>query len=199
MELITELIPQQGFEKALYKTALVLFTELTAQKDTHNNMPDFSVFVERMTPYDKSEGVMINVTTNAINYGQYTERDSQGKTDFNIQVYSPLEHTYIDANDDTKTFTLHKVIGLIRYILQSTRYLRLDLPAGLIGGTYVENIQFFDDFNNQDGANIRMANMVFSVRVQENQELWAGVTLFNNTSQIKLDDTDLGYKVISNN
>lgn len=198
--LITELIPQQGFEVALYKTALILFDELTNQKTAHENMPDFSVFVERMTPYDKSENVMINVTSSNIGFGSFSESSSQGKVDFNIEVYSPLEHTSINANNlNTKSFTLHKVSGLIRYILQSTKYNRLDLPLGLVAGTYVESIQFFDDFNNRDGANIRVATVGFSVRVMENQQLWNGVDLTELFSEVKLDDTNLGYKLIKNN
>jgi hypothetical protein len=196
---ITEIVPQQNFETVLYKIAAILFTELTNQRSAHDNMPEFSVFIERMTPYDKAENVMINVTTRSINYGSFTESDSQGKTDFNIEIYAPLEHTSINASDSSKKFTLHKVAGIIRYILSSTKYVVLGLPYGLIGGTYVESLQFFDDFNNQDGANIRTAILGFSVRVQENQQLWQGVEIFSNTSEVKLDQTDLGYKLIKNN
>lgn len=195
---ITEIVPQQGFETVLYKTAEILFTELSNQETAHNNMPAFSVFVERMTPYDKSENVMINVTSGSVNFGDHTESSSQGKTTFNIEVYAPLEHVSIAAGDTTKKFTLHKIAGMIRYILQSSKYVRLDLPLGLIGGTYVDSIQFFDDFNNKDGANIRICTISFSVRVMENQELWNGVLLAQNTTQIKLDQTDLGYKLIKN-
>lgn len=195
---ITEKIPTQGFEKVLYRIAEILFLELTAQKATHDNIGNFQVFLERMTAYDKSEDIMINVTTSSANYGNFTETDTQGKTDFNIEVYAPLEHTFIAADDKVKRFTLHKVVGMIRYILQSTKYNILGLPPGLIGGTYVESIQFFDDFNNQDGANIRLATLVFSVRVCENQELWKGISIENNTTQIKLCDTDLGFKLIKN-
>lgn len=197
---ITEIVPQQGFEKVLYKIAEILFTELSNQQAAHSNMPDFSVFVERMTPYDKSENIMINVTAKSFNYGSFTESSTQSKSDFSIEVYSPLEHTSISSDElATKSFTLHKVSGMIRYILQSSKYKTLDLPLGLIGGTYLESIQFFDDFNNKDGANLRVSTLGFSVRIMENQDLWQGVTLFSNTSQIKLDQTDLGYKLIKNN
>ena len=197
---ITEIIPQQGFEIVLYKIAEILFTELSNQQTAHSNMPDFSVFVERMTPYDKSENVMINVTSKSFNYGSFTESSTQSKSDFSIEVYSPLEHTSISSDElATKSFVLHKVSGIIRYILQSSKYKTLDLPLGLIGGTYVESIQFFDDFNNKDGANLRLSTVGFSVRIMENQQLWQGVTLFSNTSQIKLDQTELGYKLIKNN
>lgn len=196
---ISEIIPKQGFEVVLYKIAEILFSELSNQKTAHSNMPDFSVFVERMTPYDKSEGVMINVTSGSANYGNFTESTTQSKTDFNIEVYSPLEHVFIKADDSiSETFTLHKVVGMVRYILQSTKYKTLDLPLGLIGGTYVESIQFFDDFNNKEGANIRIATLGFSVRIMENQDLWNGTELKDNVSQIKLGQTELGYKLIKN-
>lgn len=196
---ISEIISKQGFEVVLYKIAEILFSELSNQKTAHSNMPDFSVFVERMTPYDKSEGVMINVTSGSANYGNFTESTTQSKTDFNIEVYSPLEHVFIKADDSiSETFTLHKVVGMVRYILQSTKYKTLDLPLGLIGGTYVESIQFFDDFNNKEGANIRIATLGFSVRIMENQDLWNGTELKDNVSQIKLGQTELGYKLIKN-
>lgn len=198
MAVITEIVPQQNFETVLYKIAEILFTELTNQRSAHDNMPEFSVFIERMTPYDKSENVMINVTSRAVNYGSHTESDSQGKADYNIEIYAPLEHTFINGNDPSKKFTLHKVAGIIRYILSSTKYVVLGLPFGLIGGTYVESLQYFDDFNNQEGANIRTAILGFAVRVQENQQLWQGVQIFSNTSEVKLDQTDKGYKLIKN-
>lgn len=197
--IVTEKITQQGFEKVLYKIAEILFLELDNQKTSHSNMDDFSVYIERMTPYDKSENIMINITSSNINFGNFTESDTQGKTDFSIEIYSPLEHSFICATDLTKTFTLHKVAGLIRYILQSSKYKTLNLPLGLIGGTYVESIQFFDDYNNKEGANIRMATLGFSVRVMENQELWDGVVLLGNDTSIKLEETNKGYKLIKIN
>ena len=197
--IITEEISEQGFEKVLYQVAAILFTELDNQKTVHSNMPDFAVFTERMTPYAQAENVMINVTSSNINFGNFTQSTSQGKVDFSIEIYSPLEHTSIDAGDDSKKFTLHKVAGLIRYILSSTKYKTLNLPLGLIGGTYVESIQFFDDFNNHGGASIRMATLGFSVRVQENQDLWNGVSFNENNTSIKLEETNLGYQLIKIN
>lgn len=197
--IIDEIILEQGFEKVLYQVAAILKIELDNQKTVHSNMPDFAVFAERMTPYDKSEDVMINVTSSNINFGSFTESSSSGKVDFSIEIYSPLEHTSIIAGDSSSKFTLHKVAGLIRYILSSTKYKTLNLPLGLIGGTYVESIRFFDDFNNQGGASIRMATLGFSVRVQENQDLWNGVSFNQNNTSIKLEETNLGYQLIKIN
>lgn len=196
--IIDEIILEQGFEKVLYQVAAILAIELDNQKTVHSNMPDFSVFAERMTPYDKSEDVMINVTSSNINFGSFTESSSSSKVDFSIEIYSPLEHASIIAGNSSK-FTLHKVAGLIRYILNSTKYKTLNLPLGLIGGTYVESIRFFDDFNNQGGASIRMATLSFSVRVQENQELWSSVSFQENHTSIKLEETNSGYKLIKIN
>ncbi len=199
MAIITGTIPEQGFEKVLYQIGAILFDELTEQKDTYSNMVDFNVFIDRIVPFDKSENLMINVTPNTINYSGHNELDMQGSTNFNIEVYSPLELTEVLGNDQVSKITIHKVVGMIRYILSSTKYNRLSLPNGLIGGTYVESVSFFDDYNNQDGANIRVSTIGFNVRINENSQLWQGVQLQGSDTIMKLYDTEKGYKLIKNN
>lgn len=195
--IITEKIQTQVFEAVLYKIAEILHLELGYQQSNHKNIDEFEVFIERMIPYDKSENIMINVTSANINYDSYTQSSAQGVSAFNIEVYAPLSEIHIGPQEATK-FKLHSAVGLIRYILQSHKYARLNMPMGCIGNTSIRSISFFDDFNNQDGANIRIATIGFDVKIIETQELWEGIELFSNSTEIKLCNTEKGYKLVKN-
>lgn len=198
MSIIDEIIPEQGFEKVLTQIGIVLFDEFTAQFIKQALTPDFSVFIERTAPYDKSENVMINVNLENIGYDNQNETTAQGKTIYNIDLFVSSQGDEVTKGHTKSQMALHKYMGWIRYILSSHKYKTLGLPLGLIGGTTVENLQFDDNYGENAAGNVRMARGVFSVRILENQELWDGIELAGNTSQFKLDQTDLGYKLIKN-
>lgn len=197
--IINEIIPMQGFEFVALQIQTILNDELLNQKILQDFDSNFEVFLERQEAYDNSEDVMINVSLNGINYSETTQKDSQGSTSYFIDVYTPgVESDSQTGNEDSRK-KMHLFIGMIRYILSSTKYQSLGFPIGLIGGKYVENIQFLDNYGNQDASFIRFGRITFSVRIQENQESWTGITITGNDTTIKLDTTDEGFKLTKNN
>lgn len=197
--IIDEIIPMQGFEFVALQIQTILSEELANQKILQDFDSNFEVFLERQEAYDNSEYIMINVSLNGINYSGTTQKDAQGSTSYFIDVYTPGVESDLQTGNEDSRKKMHLFIGMIRYILSSTKYQTLGLPMGLIGGKYVENIQFLDNYGNQDASFIRFGRITFSVRIQEDQASWTGIVLNGNDTTIKLDTTDDGFKLTKNN
>lgn len=205
MALITEIIPAQGFEIVQKRIGEILLTELTNQKNIQGITSDFEVFLEREEPYDKSEDVMITVMLHGSDYSGFTPKDSQGLTSYIIDVFAGGAGTPTEQPSIYSRRKIFQYVGMIRYILSSAKYQNLGLPAGLIGGKYLESIKFDIDFSNfgnhsnYDGSFIRFARILFTVRIQENQAMWAGIPLLGNDTLVTLDDTNKGFQLKINN
>lgn len=196
--LITEIIPLQNFEIIKDRLGVILLEELSNQIRLQCKDIDLGVFIERQEPYDDAEDVVVNISENNIGYGSIDEKTSQGNISFNIDVYASGNAT-IDFDGNTITRKKLDIFkGWIRYILSSTKYQTLAFPKGFIGGTYVNSIQNDDNYGVQDGAFVRMATIQFSVRANENQEMWNGLEFTGNDTVIKLDNGTKGYKLIFN-
>lgn len=197
--IIDSLITEQGFELVNTKLGVILFEELTNQKDTFNAFEnDCTVFVGRQEPYDKSEDVVINVSFDSANFSGKTQNDVQGSDTYFIDIYCQgISSSEMSSSVQADKLGL-RFAGLVRAILSSTKYKTLGFPAGLIGGTMVESIQSSNQFNVEDANSIKFVRVTFSARIQENQSMWQGVELFSNDTNIKLDLTNKGYQLTFN-
>src|SRR6478736_6758867 len=111
--IINEIIPQQSFEIVLNKIGVILFEELTKQKELVPENDDFAVYIERLESYDNSEDVMINVSLSNISQSGLNLKDSQGQTTYFIDVYTGgSESSSKTGSDDVKN-KLHKYVGMI--------------------------------------------------------------------------------------
>lgn len=202
---LTEIIPAQGFEIVENRIAEILLEELTNQQCLQKLTDEFGIFIERQEPYDKSEDVMISLSFRDGNYEGYNSRDCQGEYMYFIDIFTKgagsLDQTpSINAKDK-----LFQYSGMIRYILNSSKYPTLKFPPGLIGGKYVKKITFDTDYSNfgnhsnYDGAFIRFCRIIYIVRVQENQSLWDGIPLQGNDTRITYDNTEKGIQIKFNN
>ena len=192
--LITEAIPKQNFEACGEQIGAVLTLELDNQKVIQGLTDTIKVYHERGVPYDKAEGVMINVQLDNIKLDNHTEANVHAGTNYVIDVYGGGVSDSGSSGDQNASRKVQKYIGMILYILESTRYNTLGLPAGYIGGTYVDNVQMYEVEGNQDARNVKMGRIVFRVRLFEKQDLWAATLLAGGDTGVKLDLTDKGYK-----
>lgn len=192
--LITETIGKQGFELISEQLGAILLLELSNQKKIQCKKFNLDVYNERQNPIDRSEDVVINVSLNNIAISSHTEREFDSVLNFFVDVYVNGDES-IDLSGDAETSQkLNLMLGWARYILSSTRYKTLAFDYGMIMGTYVRNIQFDDNFGEQNGTFSRMARISFEVRAVEGQDMENGILLGQNNSIIKLEETELGYK-----
>ena len=191
------LIPKQGFEIVRDIIGAILLVEIDNQHHLSSAEEDFEVFSERITPMDDADDVYINIILDSANYAAKNQKDTQGRTMYFIDVYT--RGVSDGEGTSNATILLHKYIGWIRYILCATAYNTLDLPLGLIGGTEIESFATLDPALKEDSQYTRFARLQFAVRIQENQQLWQGVTLESLDTNVKLDLTEKGYKYILEN
>jgi hypothetical protein len=197
--LITELIPEQGFEKVRDAIGSILKIELSNQKTLQELDEDITVWSERVSPMQTEEDLFFNILLGSINYGNFTQKDAQGRTLYFIDVYTcgKTKQSMTGAEDSGRR--LHKYLGLVRYILASNKTKLLGLPFGTIGGTYVEDINMSEPTPSEDGQYTRFGRVSFAVRIHENQALWDGVDVLGANAVVKLDMTDMGYQYKFNN
>lgn len=197
--IIENIIQRQGFEIVLEKIAVILFEELTRQKSLQTLGDDFGVYIERQTAYDKSEGIVISVGMDGADYAGKNQFDVQGNTTYFIDLYTTGDETLVTTGDNNSRFLTLKWLGMMRSILSSTKYKTLGYAPGLIGGTMVEKIQNQLSYGNGDANFIKFARITFSVRIQENQEMWTSIELQGNDTTIKINETEKGFKLTFNN
>lgn len=195
---ITSAIPEQGFEKVRDAIGAILATELANQKILQGFAEEINLYVGRMTPFAQAEVLMINVLIDSANYSNHNERNTNGSTNFFIDIYSTGKESDGEDGGFASSKRRDKFVGMVRYILQDHHYKILDLPVGLIAGTEVSGFENFESKNNQDAANVTMTRLSFAVRIIENQSLWAGTNISAIFTNVKLDLTTKGYKYEQN-
>ena len=196
MAVITEAIQEQNFEKVLTRIGEILILELANQKVLQpvRLSENVVVFKERITSIDKSEEVLINVLLDGWSNSTSNQSNQNNGVSYFVDVYASGKENASTKGDNVVATKLQKYIGLCRSILQSHQYLTLGFAQGFIAGKNVEGFQMYEQPNTQDASFSRMGRLTFSVRMSENQKLWNGVVLDNNTTKVLLEDTDKGYQ-----
>jgi hypothetical protein len=197
--IIDEIISTQGFEVVRDYIGAILKEELENQKILQLLEEDINVYSERITPISNAENLVINVLLSSCNYSGMTQKDTQGRTIYYIDIYTNGISSEDADGGLNSSMRLHKYIGLVRYILQYSEYKTLKLPLGLIAGGSVDDFNILDPSQRQDSNSTRMARLTVSYRIQENQALIKGIPLLGNDTGVKLELTDLGYKYQFNN
>lgn len=194
MSLINDIIPEQGFEKVRDAIGAILKLELEAQKTLQTLTDDINIYIGRNNPFQQSESLMINILTDSANYSQIHEKGGHGNTNFFIDIYTTAKEKPNVDGGYASTKKRDKYLGMIRFILQSHKYMTLGLPPGLIMGTYVEGFENFEPSSNQDATFVKMARLSYSVRIVEQQDTWEGIEINAIFTEVKLEETEKGYK-----
>lgn len=199
MALINEIIPLQGFDVVEKRIGAILLSEISNQISLQSLDDEIGVYLERTIEYDKSEGVVFNVSANTGSYAGQNQSGSQGTISYTIDIYNHGTESSVKSGDADSLDRQNRYLGICRYIFNSTKYKTLDFPYGFVTGVYVESFQKDSSMNKDQSDYIRMVQLVLSVRVTEDQEMWESQPLSGNDTTIFLEDTDKGYKLIFNN
>lgn len=191
---ITEAIPTQNYELVREQIAALLALEIENQIFLSAHPETVEIFEERSAPVGVDEDVVLSVSLDNISYQKMNQQNVSGNTSYNIDVYANAVATDEERGYLTAAKKVQKYAGMVRYILTSTKYNRLALPAKLIASTSLENIQMYEVPNNQDGAHNRMARINFSVKMCEDQQMWQGVALLSHITKVKLTENQ-GYQL----
>ncbi|QHJ82254.1 MAG: hypothetical protein [Caudoviricetes sp.] len=192
---ITSIIPKQNFETVREQIGAILLIELENQKTLQGFSYPINVYSEYSGGIGIEDEVNINVSLSSSNFGGKTQKDAQGNTVFNIDIFSNAKETANKTGSEISAGRIGKFLGMIRFILSHTEYKTLGFELGFIGGTYFESFEFTEqNYFPQDGANVKMCRITFSARLQENQTMSPINILEGNETNVKLELTEKGYK-----
>ena len=192
--MINTIIGPSGVELIKHRIAAILKTELENQKVLQEDTFPINVFVDRMVPIDKSEILVINVRFESLNPESINQHGSQEDATFTIDTWAVSKQTSTKRGDLLSTNFRDKITFQIKAILQSNFYVTLGFVPGLIMSSNVQNIESYEPNNNQDASFVSMARLNHNVRFYQDYKVWEGVEVTNNLTNVKLSNTELGYK-----
>jgi len=192
--MINTIIGPSGVELIKHRIAAILKTELENQKVLQEDTFPINVFVDRMVPIDKSEILVINVRFESLNPESINQHGSQEDATFTIDTWAVSKQTSTKRGDLLSTNFRDKITFQIKAILQSNFYVTLGFVPGLIMSSNVQNIEPYEPNNNQDASFVSMARLNHNVRFYQDYKVWEGVEVTNNLTNVKLSNTELGYK-----
>jgi hypothetical protein len=201
MALIEHEIQAQTFELILARICEILADELDNQLDiTSDDLFSATVWQERFIALDKTELPAVNVFFNGVNYDSNNALASHGDLRYTIEVHTSGKHTSTERGDTFAALQCHKLIGVIRYILENPYYLRLGYatPQGFIRGTKVDSIDIAQP-EMKDGIHSIVGILVFTVRAAVLNGTIEPVVAEGYTTKAEISETENGYKYELNN
>jgi len=197
--IIEESILPQGFEQVGTRIGEILFDELTSQKTKLNFPEDVIVYKERITPGSVEEEVYYNILYSSSDNTLQSQKDSNCRTLYFIDVYTSGKEKNGVTGSQISSDRLLKFLGLARGIFAFTGYNTLLFEDGLIGGVMIENIQTQDPSFMEDSNFSRFGRITLAVKILESQSMWQGTALATMQTTVRLEQTNKGYKYISDN
>jgi len=196
MALLNLKIPEQQFEIVRDRIGFILADEIAAQALIAPATPelDATVFLERFVPFDKTDIPCLNVTFASGSYGNEDAKNSTGTYKYNIDVYAKAKSTTTDGGDKLATIKLHRLLGIVRAILESPQYMTLAFPRPSLNRVTVVDIAIEQPQNTQDGSSVIMGRVTFDVSVCEGVQLLTGQDIGGYKTEVKMNETDKGYQ-----
>lgn len=198
MSLLNHIISEQNFEKVRDRIGAILALEVDYQVQENQLDYEPGIWIERTTPVQDSEDLVLNVSVSDLDYSNFNELSSEGNDIFNIDIYCRSKQKPGEDGGYRSNFKCQRVAGWVRYILSHTVYKTLDFDFGFIGGTYINSIAFNNEFLvGSDSLFLSFCRITFLARVFETQNGEIGNPLHVGDSRFYLDETELGYKLES--
>jgi hypothetical protein len=190
-------IPTQGFELIRDQISSVLMNEFQNQVNVFENVNCMGVnfFAERNTPMDKTEQDFINISLFKGDYSNKEPDYVDGVYQYMIDVVTGGKARPGKSGDTLSNFRLQKIIGTIRYILESSVYNTLLFEPPFIAHTELSKFQIYKpDSTAGDAANIAIGQAVFTVRCGEFTEALTKNLIEGSDTSVFLELTNKGYQ-----
>ena len=199
MPRINSIIPTRSFELIRDRIGEIIADEMLHQfAISYDEDLDLTVWVERSTPFDKTELPAVNVSFAEDEFSNFKQGVKDGTCVYEVDVYTRSKTTNDIGGDKSSTLKLHKIIGKIDAILSNSQYKTLGFTPGFIGHTSVSSIKIVDPRQNRDAEFTKMGRLLFTVRCVEETKYITPTIAAGFDTQVKLYETDLGYKYVYN-
>jgi hypothetical protein len=191
---IPTLIPPESFEFVRDRIAEILLEEITNQfalggEDALNLT---QVALERTVPFDKEEMPCINVNMQRSTQETQVAVNTDEVALFNIDCYQSGITTGTNKGDVLAKLKLHRLMGVVRSILENPRYKTLGFAPGFIMNRHMVSMDFAP-VDPMDGLSVSMGRDLFSVKIPENTELITPTVAAGFDTEMRLNLTDKGY------
>jgi len=198
--LITYEITTQNFEKVRDRIAIIIAEEFAGQKAiTGNELFDAGVWIERSIPFDLPELPSINVMFAGANYDNTNALTSTGANRYLIDVHSNAKDEENTNGDKLAILKLHKLIGVIRFIMQSDEHYDFGFDPKIIQNNHkIENTSIAKPSNIGDGYHNAIGRLTLNAKFNESVAAGTGITIDEINSTFKIDETEKGFLVIQN-
>lgn len=194
MAKINGLIPEQNFEKIRDRIGQILAIEIANQYTISGDAQyNPTIWVERTTPFDKTELPAINVRLNSIDFDNEDVRSSDANTSWYIDCYTNSEYSDDGDGDKLAMVNLQRILGIVRAILKNPQYKTLDFAPPFLCTTKISRL-FIGEVNTSDALSSVVGRIEFSVRVPENVQLLDVVPLMSAYTTVYMGETDKGYR-----
>lgn len=191
--MITQAIPQQAFELVRDRIGEILTSELTAQTDfTYGEIPDLTVYSERFIPFDNTELPAVNISLARGLLDGQTAVQSDGTYRYNVDVHTLSPSSDASPGDSQAMYKLHRLMGVIRAILEDPIYKTLGFVPPFIMNRHVEEMAIADP-EPQDAASAVMGRLIFVVHIPETVNLIVPNLISGYETHVKLSLTEKGY------
>lgn len=194
--IITNIITSRNFELIRDRIGQILAVEIANQSTLQTNTAiNAEVYNERIVPFDKTDLPAINVSFAMGDYSAKYANKTDGIFTYNIDVYAKAKTKVNELGDVVSTSNLHKVIGIIQYVLSDARYNTLLFAPPSLSNTMVQSIKIADNkTDEQDATSMTMGRLIFNVNCNDFIVLKDAINLENSITSVKLAETNKGYK-----
>jgi len=204
---ITNIIPTQRFETIRDAIGLLLKEEFVKQKAlTSNVIFDAGVYIERSTAFDAAtELPAVNICFKETQYSDEDIDSRVGVNKYSIEVTTKAGSSLTagSRSDLTAATDLHKLLGVIAYILSSAEYLYLGFtPANqVIKSRRVVGIKIYppdpvyNPTQSTDELSVVSGLLMFEVIAPESVSDLVGVPLVDIYKSFTIEESGKGFKI----
>lgn len=201
MSKLTQPIPSQAFEVIGHQLSVIITDELDNlyQRFNDENLNIENIYKDRFLPFDKTELTAINTVFSDGGYDNQDSRQVDGTYTYNIDVEVAQKSKEDSRGDVASRTKLQKILGTIRAIIMSPHYQRLGLAAPSIANRSFKNIAIDLSLTAKDGINSSMGRLILEVRAPELAEGISPVVAAGYDTEVKVNETEKGFKYTINN
>jgi hypothetical protein len=170
-----------------------IFDILVDEASFQTALQGVTFYCERAIALSDTETDAINISCGTIDYDGKHSGQSTGANVYFIDCYSNGITTAAQRGDYLSSKRSQQLAGIVRYILEDTRYRTLGYAAPSIKRVYVRAIRFSDKDGSTDKAYSSVVRIEFVVESPEINSLIEPVLMEGYQTTIKIADTNSGY------
>lgn len=189
-------IGRQNYELILERIGAIIAIELENQASQFYNTDceNIKIFLESLSPVNKSGTDIINVSLAPSTYGNRNVGYVDGVYSFFVDVYTNSKTIGDEDGGKISSLRAHRIMGILRAILEDPIYKTLGFTPGTIGNVRVTGFEVGSvNGTSSDAVNTKIDRLLVEVKAGEITLLPEGNLLTTALTQVYLEETADGY------